>query len=285
MAMTPTVRIKFLSIYMREARLKAGVDAKTVAKLLGRDTTRVTKFERGKEGLTPGDAKMLLDLYDVHSAEEKAEIVELARTRSQRGRWIGHRATVPIEQRPFYDFEADANLIQHYGAELVPGLLQTEDYIRGLLVDDVRVSADGVDDVVAMRLERQRLYYRAEPAEAVFVLSESCLRRRIGGNQVMFEQMQHLATLAKRKNVQLQVLPFDAPGRASTFAFTMLQIPAPTAAPPLDMVYVETLHDADYLDDLKAVADYASLWRRLVANALSPEASLRHILDAARSFA
>ena len=207
MAMTPTVRIKFLSIYMREARLKAGVDAKTVAKLLGRDTTRVTKFERGKEGLTPGDAKMLLDLYDVHSAEEKAEIVELARTRSQRGRWIGHRATVPIEQRPFYDFEADANLIQHYGAELVPGLLQTEDYIRGLLVDDVRVSADGVDDVVAMRLERQRLYYRAEPAEAVFVLSESCLRRRIGGNQVMFEQMQHLATLAKRKNVQLQVLP------------------------------------------------------------------------------
>jgi hypothetical protein len=61
MPLTPTVRLKFLSIYMREARLKAGVEPKEVAKLLGRDTTRVTKMEKGREGLTPGDAKMLLD--------------------------------------------------------------------------------------------------------------------------------------------------------------------------------------------------------------------------------
>ena len=91
MPLTPTVRLKFLSIYMRDARLKAGVEPKEVAKLLGRDTTRVTKMEKGREGLTPGDAKMLLDHYDVHTEEEKAEIVELARTRSQRGRWSGHQ--------------------------------------------------------------------------------------------------------------------------------------------------------------------------------------------------
>ncbi|RZS32766.1 helix-turn-helix protein [Herbihabitans rhizosphaerae] len=286
MAMTPTVRLKFLSIYMREARLKAGVTTKEVAKLLGRDTTRVAKFERGKEGLTPGDAKMLLDHYDVHSEQEKAEIVELARTRSQRGRWIGHRAVIPTEQRAFYDFETDANLIQHYGNELVPGLLQTEDYIRALLIDEPRVDPGSIDDVVAMRLERQRLLYRAEAAEAAFVLSESCLRRKIGGNKIMHEQMQHLAMLARRPNAQIQVLPFNSSGRASTFGFTMLRIPAPTAsAPPLDMVYVENLHDADYLDDLDAVADYAALWRNLTASARSPESSRRFILEVARGYA
>jgi transcriptional regulator with XRE-family HTH domain len=283
MAMTPTVRLKFLSIYLREARLKAGVDMKEVAKLLGRDTTRVTKLERGKDGITPGDVKMLLDRYDVHTEDEKAALVELARTRTQRGRWIGHRAIIPTDQRPYYDFEADANLIQHYGSELVPGILQTEDYIRATLAGYVGVDPDAVDDIVAMRMERQRLLFRAEPVEAAFVLSESCLRRKFGGNAAMYEQLQHLATLAKRRNVQLQVMPFDA-GAGNTFGFAMLRIPAPTAAPPLDMVYVETLHDADYLDDLQAVADYATLWRYLSANALSPERSRRFILDAARTF-
>jgi transcriptional regulator with XRE-family HTH domain len=283
MAMTPTVRIKFLSIYMREARLKAGVDTKEVARLVGRDTTRVAKFEHGKESLTPGDAKMLLDRYDVHSEEEKAEIVELARTRSQRGRWIGHRAIIPTEQRAYYDFEADANLIQHYGAEMIPGLLQTEDYIRATRDRYFGLDPDSADDMVALRMERQRLLYRAD-TEAAFVMSESCLRRKFGGNAVMHEQLEHLARLAERRNVQIQVLPFDAEA-GTTFGFTILRIPAPTSAPPLEMAYVETLHDADYIDDVEAVAAYANLWRHLSASALAPERSRRLILDIARTFA
>jgi hypothetical protein len=227
---------------------------------------------------------MLLDRYDVHTEDQKALLVDLARTRSQRGRWLGHRALIPTTQRAYYDFETDANLIQHYGAELVPGILQTEDYIRATLVNHDRVAADQVDDIVAVRLERQQLFHRAHPTETVFVLSESCLRRKIGGNKVMHDQLQHLATLAKRPNVQIQVLPFDAP-MGNTFGFTMLRIPAPTSAPPLDMVYVETLHDADYLDEHNDVADYAALWRQLTANALSPSASRRFILDAASTYA
>ncbi|MFD9890666.1 helix-turn-helix transcriptional regulator [Amycolatopsis sp. NPDC059027] len=286
MRMTPTVRLKFLSIYMREARLEAGVDMKDAAKLLGRDTTRVTKMEKGREGLTPGDAKMLLDHYDVHTEEQKAAIVELARTRSQRGRWSGHRAAVPLQQRAYYDFEWDANLIQHYGAEVVPGLLQTEAYMRAILAHDFRRDTINVDDVIAARLERQEVLFRQRPATAHFVLSESCLRRMVGGNAVMHEQLRHLATTARRPNVQLQVLPFDSPSAARTFSFTMLRIPAPTtSAPPLEMVYVENLHDADYLDGISDVADYANLWSRLTANAPGMDKSKRFILDIAQNFA
>ncbi|GAA1346949.1 helix-turn-helix transcriptional regulator [Saccharothrix algeriensis] len=285
MPLTPTVRLKFLSIYMREARLKAGVEPKEVAKLLGRDTTRVTKMERGREGLTPGDAKMLLDRYDVHTEEQKAEIVELARTRSQRGRWLGHRATVPMEQRPYYDFEVDSNLIQHYCTELVPGLLQTESYMRAMLDRSSRVDPDSIDDIVATRLERQEVIFRQRPAEVGFVLSESCLRRVFGGNAVMHEQMLHLDAVAKRSNVRLQVLPFDSMGGGNAFAFTILRIPAPTTAPPLEMVYVENLHDADYLDGPPEVADYGNLWSRLTADALGLEQSRRFVRSVARQYA
>lgn len=286
MAMTPTVRLKFLSIYMREARLRAEVDTKEVAKLLGRDTTRVTKMEKGREGLTPGDAKMLLDRYDVHTEEEKTELMELARTRSQRGRWVGHRATVPIGQRAYYDFEWDSNLIQHYGAEMVPGLLQTEPYMRAMLARSARVEPESIDDVVATRLERQEVLFRQRSAQGAFVLSESCLRRRFGGNAVMHEQMLHLHTLAQRPNIQMQILPFDAPvGGGTPFGFTVLRIPAPTSAPPLEMVYTENLHDADYLDGLAEVADYLNLWGHLTANALGLEESRRFILGVAQSYA
>ncbi|MEV0680717.1 helix-turn-helix transcriptional regulator [Actinosynnema sp. NPDC050436] len=285
MALTPTVRLKFLSIYMREARLKAGVEPKEVAKLLGRDTTRVTKMERGREGLTPGDAKMLLDRYDVHTEEQKAEIVELARTRSQRGRWLGHRATVPMEQRPYYDFEVDSNLIRHYGSELVPGLLQTEAYMRAMLDRSPRTEPASVDDIVTTRLERQEVMFRRHPAEVGFVVSESCLRRVFGGNAVMHEQMLHLDSVSRRSNVRLQILPFDSMGVGNAFAFTLLRIPAPASAPPLDMVYVENLHDADYLDGHTEVAAYGNLWSSLTADALGLEQSRRFIKVVAQQYA
>jgi len=287
MPLTPTVRLKFLSIYMREARLKAGVEPKEVAQLLGRDTTRVTKMEKGREGLTPGDAKMLLDRYDVHTEEEKAEIMELARTRSQRGRWSNHRAIVPLQQRAYYDFEQDAALIQHYSTEVIPGLLQTESYMRAALGTHFKVdSPETVEDVVATRLERQDVLFRQVPATAGFVLSESCLRRSYGRNAVMHEQMIHLDKMARKRNVRIQVLPFDVPVSGGTpFSFTTLRIPAPTSAPPLDMVYVENLHDADYLDGNTEVADYASLWARLTADALNLEESRRFIQGVADHYA
>lgn len=284
MPLTPTVRLKFLSIYMRDARLKAGVEPREVAQLLGRDTTRVTKMEKGREGLTPGDAKMLLDRYDVHTEDQKREIVELARTRSQRGRWSNHRAIVPLQQRAYYDFEQDCDLLRHYGAELVPGLLQTEAYMRAML-DRRSIEPEVIDDVVATRLERQEMLFRQRPAQAAFVLSESCVRRIIGGNAVMHEQVAHLESLARRRNVQIQLAPFDSDGVANTFTFTMLRIPAPTTAPPLEMVYVENLHDADYLDGDREVADYSDLWSRLTANALGLEQSRRFLKGVAQQYA
>ncbi|GAA3461481.1 helix-turn-helix transcriptional regulator [Saccharothrix longispora] len=283
--MTPTVRLKFLSIYMREARERAGVEPREVAKLLGRDATRVTKMEKGREGLTPGDAKMLLDRYDVHAEDQKLEIVELARTRSQRGRWANHRAIVPLQQRAYYDFEQDSDSIRHYGAELVPGLLQTEAYTRAMLARSSRVDPACADDIVATRQERQEAIFRREAVRAAFVLSESCLRRRIGGNAIMHEQIRHLIALARQRGVQVQVLPFDSEGAGNTFGFTMLRIPAPTSAPPLEMVYVENLHDADYLDGDPEVADYSNLWSRLTADALGLEQSKRFLKGVADQYA
>ncbi|MGH3821497.1 MAG: DUF5753 domain-containing protein [Pseudonocardiaceae bacterium] len=135
---------------------------------------------------------------------------------------------------------------------------------------------DDLENEVQARKERQAIFNREDPPEVSFVLSESCLRRQVGGREVMAEQLDFLAEMARLHNVQIQVLPFDARTFAGRmiFRFTLLTIPAPGIAAPLEFVYVESYDDARYLDAKDAVAAYGSLWGRLQAAALGPVESL-----------
>jgi hypothetical protein len=233
-------------------------------------------------------ARVLLDAYGGSTSEEIDYLVELARTQSERGRWSGYRASVPKGHRSFYDFEEEAGRIQTYGMEMVPGLLQTEAYLRAQLDNNPRVLAGDVEDIVATRLERQRTVLHGDaPADVAFVLSESCLTRWYGSNAVMCEQMSHLASLSGRPNIQVQVLPNRATvGGGTTFGFTALRIPSPRAGDsPLELVYTENLHDADYVDDPETVSDYANLWGHLSTGAQTREESRRLILHYAQEYA
>ncbi|GAA3355936.1 helix-turn-helix transcriptional regulator [Saccharopolyspora gregorii] len=271
---TPTVRRLQLGNELRHARQKAGFEQHEAAKELDCAHSKISRLELGQGGITKGDLKLLLEFYGVDPADMQW-MFELARTRSTRGRWTGYRAVFPEWFRMYVDLETDAESIRHAQTEIVPGLLQTEGYIRALHTGSVRADDDSVDRVIESRQERQSLMDRATPPAMRFILSESCLCRKVGDDSVMREQLSHLEKTAQRNDVDIQVMPFDAATQTGgiSYDFTIMQIPTSGISSSLEFVYVECFDDARYLDDKDAVSMYDRLWSRLQAAALGPKES------------
>ncbi len=273
---TPTVRRLQLGNEMRHVRIKAGREQAEAADALDAGIGKISRLELGQGGISKGDLKLLLEFYEV-DPDEMQWMFELAKTRSSRGRWGDYRAVFPEWFRMYVDLETDAEEIRQVKGEIVPGILQTEGYIRAMDTSSARRESEDIDANVAARQERQAILTRDEPPTASFVLSESCLRRRVGTPEVMRDQLDHLAEMALQHNINVQVLPFDveAPPGGTSYGFTMLRIPSNGIAAPLEFVYVECLDDARYLDAKDAVLAYARLWDQLQAASLSPKDSLK----------
>ncbi|WP_258347920.1 helix-turn-helix domain-containing protein [Saccharopolyspora gregorii] len=271
---TPTVRRLQLGNELRHARQKAGFEQHEAAKELDCAHSKISRLELGQGGITKGDLKLLLEFYGVDPADMQW-MFELARTRSTRGRWTGYRAVFPEWFRMYVDLETDAESIRQTKTEIVPGLLQTEGYIRALHTASVRADDGGVDALIESRQERQQVLDRAASPTMRFILSESCLHRKVGDDSVMCEQLDHLDKAAQREDVDIQIMPFNAATQTGgiSYDFTMLQIPASGISSSLEFVYVECFDDARYLDAKDAVAQYDRLWSRLQAAALGPRES------------
>lgn len=304
-----TVRRLWLAAYARRAREAAGLDQESAARLLlgpndrnstkKVDTSRISKVENGRLGLRPDTVRLLFTAYGVTDQEEIEWLIALARSRDAKGRWKGHRASVPLAQRVYYDLEEEALALDGHFTEVIPGLFQTQAYMRAQIenlprallgVSNPHEDSDAflrrrADEIVATRTGRQRSVLDcARQVDLHFVLSESCLRRIVGGNAVMAEAMAHLVALSHRPNIRIQILPFDAPG--SALVFTKLRIrPLRTKDDPLDVVYLaETLHQADYDDDPGHVLDYDNMHGHLASGALSRDESRRMILRYAGTY-
>ncbi|MCA1186904.1 MULTISPECIES: helix-turn-helix transcriptional regulator [unclassified Saccharopolyspora] len=271
---TPTVRRLQLGNELRHARQKAGFEQHEAAKELDCAHSKISRLELGQGGITKGDLKLLLEFYGVDPADMQW-MFELARTRSTRGRWTGYRAVFPEWFRMYVDLETDAESIRHAQTEIVPGLLQTEGYIRALDTKSIREDEESVDAGTLARQERQAILSKPQPPTLAFILSESCIRRQIGSAAVMRDQLEHLVKIAMQPNVDLQVMPFEAatPVGGISYDFTMLQIPASGISSSLEFVYVECFDDARYLDAKDAVSQYDRLWSHLQAAALGPRES------------
>lgn len=208
-----------------------------------------------QSGIKLTDLALLLDLYGV-SGEQAEWMRDLARAGRQRGRWTGLRNVIPDWFRAYVDLEADASEIRWYQPEVVPGVLQTEAYVRAMnATAHPRITDDEVNRQVQVRLERQAVL--DQPGTTLsFILSESALRRNIGDATIMNQQLAHLAEAAERPNVELQVLPFDAQTfGAAWIGFTILRFDHDAKS---DVIYVETYTDGDYLDSQGDVQTYTA---------------------------
>jgi hypothetical protein len=276
---SPTVVRRRLGAALRPLRQRTGLTcAQVAARLRARDTgtnwseTKVSRVETGRIAVHPGDIDELLRFYDVE-AGDRAAIMELARLARQRGWWHQYGDALPDWLAIMVDLETAATSLRTYQAEVVPELLQTERYARAVLATDPGgLATDTIDRKTALRLARQELLTADRPTQLSAVVSEGVLHRAVGGRDVMREQLDHLARLAARPNVTLQVVPFGAGAHAGFGgSFVVLDFAEPTDP---TVVFVDHLTGALYLEREVDIRTYVSAFEQVTSVALDSDRSL-----------
>lgn len=254
----------------------AGVSQGEAARSIETSQPRIAGLINGGGSVSVGDLVLLATKLGFTDEGYLEALSELRRDNHKRGFWTtGHNRAYGEDIRLLVDLEKHADQIRATQAEVVPGLLQCEAYVRAQhAAEDAEVLGVSLQDRISARLARQDILDKPEPPSVQFVLFESCVRRVWGDAEVMREQVDYLITLSKRPNVMLQLMPFRQPmGRGSvvTSPFTLIRVPSPGAAGPLELTYVEGEGEIQYLDDKKALRAYESSWARLANAALKFE--------------
>lgn len=284
MAATPTVLQLQLGKELKRLREARGWTLAEAVEVLGNRATKLSRLENGLSSVRPLDIRVLCEALGA-TREETAWAVETARFCNQRSRWSGYRSTYNKSYRMAVDLEQDASIVNHYQSEIVPGLLQTEDYMRVVFESDP-LSRDKVDEGVKARLERQQVLTKSNAPQFEFVLSESALVRMVGDEVIMRAQLRHIARVADLSNVHLRVLPFRTRSYppASICPFAIFTIPSHGSAVPLQCVYVEDYDHGRYRDDHDSIDTYNDMWRRFVGASLELVESREMVLRLAGSY-
>lgn len=270
---SPTVLRLVVGSQLRRLRKERGIDLEEAAKAIRGSTAKVSRLERGQGACKERDVADLLTLYGVLDEDERTDFLALTRQTATRGWWHQYSDVLPGWFDRHIGLEEAAAVIRTYEVQFVPGLLQTEEYARAvILLGHPRASAHENNRRVQLRMERQELLLRPDAPRLWAVLDEAALRRPLGDTEVMRGQLRHLIEMARRPNVVLQVAPFDIGGLAAAGGpVTILRFPEPDLP---DVVYLEQLTSALYLDKEEDVDHYLSIMDRLCAVAETPASSM-----------
>jgi DNA-binding XRE family transcriptional regulator len=265
----PTVRRMLVGARLRQLRIDRGLSREAAGQAIRASEWKIHRLENGQVGFKDRDVIDLLGFYGVGDPEEVATIVTLAREANAPGWWHGYGDVLPPWFRAYVDLESAATLIRTYEGQLVPGLLQTEDYahalVRGALHD---ASPEETERRIALRMRRQEVLTRPGGPRLWAVVDEAALRRRVGSPKVMRAQVERLIEAASLPNVTLQVLPFGAGAHpAMAGAFSLLRFSEEELP---DVVYVEHLTSALYLDRRDDVEQYLRVMEDLSVRAEPP---------------
>jgi transcriptional regulator with XRE-family HTH domain len=257
-----------LTTELRRLRRKAKLTQREVADSLDWSPSKVIRIEQGAVRVGVTDLRALLALYEVTDEDFVAELSEMAKE-SKKLPFVEYRDVMSAEAVRYLQYEANALRIRQVALEVVPGLLQTEEYTRALFTA-YGMAADSADKLVESRKERQALFERASPPESFFIIDESVLRRTVGGTKVMGHQIDHLVAMSDRPDVTIQVLEFSAGAHpALAGPFIHLEFPAEN---DLDVIFIEnTLGDTLFRDDPDITAKYLDQFWKLEDLASSPE--------------
>ncbi|MFJ8828627.1 helix-turn-helix domain-containing protein [Micromonospora aurantiaca] len=266
----PTVLRMLLGGQLRRLRESAGVSRETAGWEIRSSESKISRMELGRVGFKERDVADLLTLYGVTAPEDRDALLKLARDANSPGWWHRYGDVLPAWFQSYLGLEAAAALIRTYEVQFVPGLLQTAAYARQVILLGHRgASAAELDRRVELRMQRKELLRRPNPPQLWAVLDEAVLRRPIGGAAVMREQMDALIEATSRPHVRLQIVPFAAGGHAAASgAFSILRF---GDADLPDIVYIEQLTSAIYLDKRDDLDFYAEAMERLCVEAVPPE--------------
>ena len=263
----PTVLRILLGSQLRRLREASGISPEQAAYEIRASRSKISKLEAGQAGSKERDIADLLDLYGVTNEQERQALLTLVQRANAPGWWHDYSDILPFWVEPYLGLEAAASQIGIYEVQFVPGLLQTEDYARAVtLLGHSDLSARDTDRRVRLRMARQAVLDQPDPPYLRVLLDESVLRRQVGGVAVMRDQIEYLADIADRPNVTVQVLPLPATGPTPGGSFTILRFAEHALS---DVVYIEQLTSALYLDKPTEVDSYLGVMQRLSAQALT----------------
>lgn len=271
----PTVRQRRLAKTLAKLREEAGKSPEEAAERIGCHRSKISRVENARLGISMGEVRDLLRFYGVEDQDYAEEVVDLARRRNERG-WTRKLGLKIPSYADFIDYEESSDYIRSFEPMIVAGLLQTADYARALLrADPSMLPSERIDELVEVRMHRQELLDRTSPPRVCVIQGEAALRAQVGGPAVMTGQLDHLAKVSERPNVEVQVLPFEAGAHAGIMGtFVLFTFPTPAFS---DIVCVEHRTGNLYMETPEDIDAYTITFDSLRSAALSPAESLEMI--------
>ncbi|MFE2426213.1 helix-turn-helix domain-containing protein [Streptomyces sp. NPDC059373] len=275
------VRRILLGSQLRRLRETKGITREDAGYSIRASESKISRMELGRVSFKERDVADLLTLYGISDDAERDALLSLVREANIAGWWHGYGDVLPSWFQTYVGLEESASQIRTFEVHFVHGLLQTEDYTRQVYsLGHPGATSEEIGRRVDLRLERQKLLVSERAPDIVAVMDELAIRRRVAGPEVMRAQIEYLLEIGERPNVSIQVLPLEFAGypAAGGRPFTMLRFPESDLA---DVVYVEQLTGAMYIDKRDEVDQYGKAMDSLCANSLSARKTvdrLRNIL-------
>jgi transcriptional regulator with XRE-family HTH domain len=268
----PTVLRILLGSQLRMLREVKGITREEAGYAIRASGSKISRMELGRVSFKERDVTDLLRLYGVDE-DEAATLVELAIQANSPGWWHKYGDVLPDWFQVYVGLEEAASVIRLYEVQFVPGLLQTADYARAVVqLGQPGAAPNEIERRISLRLARQELLTKPGGPRLWAIVDEAALRRPIGGREVMRAQLVQLLEATEQPQVTLQVMPFKSGGHAAEAgAFTIMRFPEPDLP---DVVYLEQLTSALYLDKRDDVEKYTEVMERLSVEAESPERSV-----------
>jgi transcriptional regulator with XRE-family HTH domain len=276
MATTPTSKKVQVGLVIKRMIEAKGLSYAEAGKLIGISQSRISELVAGKGSIGMGDLKLLSERLGFTDDTHIDFLLSLRADWNKRGAWSSYTGPAVFHEdvQLIVDMEWDALSMRCVGSEIVPGLLQCEHYIRAVFANWTSTEGRAAfEDVVRTRVERQAVLDKpGNPLQLHAVLSESCLRREVGGAQTMIQQLKHLGEVSRRPNVILQVIPFKVmPTGTAVDRFQLLELPSSGLIGPIGLAYTESPGEIRFIDRMEALISYHRAWSRLTAVALSPD--------------
>lgn len=269
MSTGPTVRRRRLGSELRRLREAHSLKLEVAAERLGLAPSTLSRIETGKAPTRSAYLTSMLEMYGVTDPEQRQVLAEMAREGHRKGWWAAYDDVLPTGFGIYVGLEAEAASLRVFEAQVVHGLLQTEDYARAVTgATRRRRTREEIERLVQLRLQRQEVLDRERPVELFLILDEAVIRRRMGGRKIMSGQLSHLLEASTWPNVTLQVLPTSSGAHpALSGSFCILRFPESTDP---DVVYSEGVAGHAYLEKESDVRACSEAFDLLQAAAMTP---------------
>ena len=280
----PTVLRILLGTQLRRLREARGITAQQAARAIRASESKIIRIELGRNSFREVDIADLLTLYGINDVAEREQMLSLASQANQPGWWHRYQDVLPTWFQAYIGLEESAESIRSYDAQFVPGLLQTEEYAAAV-IELGEFSLEETDRLVYLRKERQRRFTTGS-LRLWAIIDEMALRRPVGNPGLMRTQLDYLLEISERPGLTLQMTPYPAgasylvPGSFSMLSFATADLP--------DVVYVEQLTSAMYLDKRSDLDRYTAAFDKVSATSATPERTrefIRELVDDMEEFA